>query len=75
MRLTCSSGKTRGSAAVLALPDICLTALKLRAVRQATSKSRAAGVWLGHAGPSAQSDCHDDGDPKRGVDQPRQEAL
>jgi integrase len=37
--------KTPGSAAVLPLPDICLTALKLRAERQADDKSRAAGAW------------------------------
>jgi len=34
--------KTPGSAAVLPLPDICLTALKPRAERQAADKSRAA---------------------------------
>lgn len=37
--------KTPGSAAVLPLPDICVTALKLRAERQAADKSLAAGVW------------------------------
>jgi integrase len=30
---------------VLPLPDICLTALKLRAERQAADKNRAADVW------------------------------
>jgi integrase len=37
--------KTPGSAAVLPLPGICLTALKLRAERQAADKSRAADAW------------------------------
>ncbi|MGO9144596.1 MAG: tyrosine recombinase XerC [Streptosporangiaceae bacterium] len=37
--------KTPGSAAVLPLPDICLTALKLRAERQAADKSQAADAW------------------------------
>jgi len=37
--------KTPGSAAVLPLPNICLTALKLRAERQAADKTRAAGAW------------------------------
>ena len=37
--------KTPGSAAVLPLPDICLTALKLRAERQAADKTHAAGAW------------------------------
>jgi integrase len=37
--------KTPGSAAVLPLPDICLTALRLRAERQAAEKNRAADAW------------------------------
>jgi integrase len=37
--------KTPGSAAVFPLPDICLTALKLRAERQAADKTRAANAW------------------------------
>ena len=38
--------KTPGSAAVLPLPGICLTALKLRAERQADDRERAADAWL-----------------------------
>jgi integrase len=37
--------KTPGSTAVLPLPDICLTALKLRAKRQADDRNRAADAW------------------------------
>jgi integrase len=37
--------KTPGSTAVLPLPDICLTALKLRAERQADDRNRAADAW------------------------------
>jgi integrase len=37
--------KTPSSAAVLPLPDICLTALKLRAERQATDRAQAADIW------------------------------
>jgi integrase len=37
--------KTPGSAAVLPLPDICLTALKLRAERQADDRNRATDAW------------------------------
>ena len=37
--------KTPGSAAVLPLPDICLTALKLRAERRADDRGRATDAW------------------------------
>jgi integrase len=37
--------KTPGSTAVLPLPGICITALKLRAERQAADRLRAAGAW------------------------------
>jgi integrase len=37
--------KTPGSTAVLPLPDICITALKLRAERQAADRLRAADAW------------------------------
>ena len=37
--------KTLGSAVVLPLPDICLTALKLRTERQAPDRSRGAEAW------------------------------
>jgi integrase len=37
--------KTPGSAAVLPLPDICLTALRLRAERQADDRTRATDAW------------------------------
>jgi integrase len=38
-------GKTASSAAVLPLPVICVTALKLRAERQAADRDQAAGAW------------------------------
>jgi len=38
--------KTTFSTAVLPLPDICITALKLRAERQADDRSRATDAWL-----------------------------
>jgi integrase len=38
--------KTPSSAAVLPLPDICQTALKLRAERQADDRERAVDAWL-----------------------------
>ena len=41
--------KTPGSAAVLPLPDLCLTALKLRAEHQAVDKNKAADAWQGPA--------------------------
>jgi integrase len=37
--------KTPSSAAVLPLPDICLTALKLRAERQVADRAQAADIW------------------------------
>jgi hypothetical protein len=37
--------KTPSSAAVLPLPDICTTALKLRADHQAAARTRAADAW------------------------------
>jgi integrase len=38
--------KTASSTAVLPLPDICLTALNLRAQRQSADRNRAGHVWL-----------------------------
>jgi integrase len=37
--------KTPGSTAVLPLPDICITALKLRAERHAEDRARADDIW------------------------------
>ena len=37
--------KTPGSKAILALPDICLTALQLRAERHAADRVRAGDIW------------------------------
>ena len=37
--------KTPGSEAILPLPDICLTALQLRAERQAADRVRAGDIW------------------------------
>jgi integrase len=44
-RLRHRETKTPGSTAVLPLPDICLTALKLRADRQAADKGRVTDAW------------------------------